>query len=460
MTITADRFRQTLAQFASGVTVVTTVHNGAPIGVTASAFSSLSVDPPLITVALKKTMFSAKVIADTGSFAVNILSAHQRDFGMRFAGMLPDVEDRFDGVPTVTAVTGCPILPDTLGWVDCTVWAIYDGGDHSIFVGEVVAAEAGEHDAPLLYHNRLWRQSASLAEPTLPLSAEIIDVGLRDGLQTQEKYVPVDMKVAIAERLIAAGVRRIQVTSFVNPRLVPQMADADAVCARLPQRDDVVYNALVLNVRGLERAHAAGIRHVDTGVPASETLSRMNANSSIEEGMARMAEIVARAHELGMTVRGGVQTAFGCVYEGAIDRGRVVALARRFLAMGVDELSLSDSAGLGNPQQIRRIVQEVLPLAGDTPLVLHLHDTRGMGLANLLSALKSGVRAFDTSFGGLGGCPFIRGAKGNIATEDTVHMLHAMGITTGIDLSGVAAVSRDLEAFFGAELPAKMHRLV
>ena len=161
-----------------------------------------------------------------------------------------------------------------------------------------------------------------------------------------------------------------------------------------------------------------------------------------------------------MKVRAGVQVAFGCAYEGKIEQSKVVSMSKRFLSMGIDELSLADSAGLGNPQLIRRIVQEVLPLAGSVPVVLHLHDTRGQGLANLLSALKSGITMFDTSFGGLGGCPFIQTAKGNIATEDTANMLHEMGIQTGVDVKKIAELSRKMEEYLGKELPAKMHHLV
>ncbi len=294
---------------------------------------------------------------------------------------------------------------------------------------------------------------------TFPKSVTLIEVGPRDGLQTQEKYVPVDQKIALIERTIAAGIKRIQVTSFVHPRLVPQMADAEAVCARLPKQDDVQFNGLVLNERGLDRAHKAGLQHIDTGVPASETLSQKNANSSIAEGMQRMRVIVERAHAYGMSVRAGVQTAFGCVYEGAIPQERVVAMCEQFLAMGVDELTLADSAGLGNPLQMKQMLQTVLPLAGDVPVVLHLHDTRGMGIANMYVALECGVRHFDTSFGGLGGCPFIEGAKGNIATEDSVYMLDQLGIETGVDIAQVGAISRDLETFLGKELPAKLHHL-
>lgn len=459
MTVDKNQFKQAMSQFASGVTIVTTVFQGETIGITASSFSSLSLEPPLVLVSLGKQLFTHQVIADSGKFAVNILALDQLDRGMIFAGMKPEIDDRFAGFKTDTAVTGCPIFPDALAWVDCTVWEMYDGGDHTIFVGEVQDVFAADGGDPLLYHNRAWGRSEALNKPPLPPFAQIVEVGPRDGIQTREKFVPTAMKVALIRQLAESGIKRIQVTSFVHPKLVPQMADAEEVCANLPQIDGVQYNGLVLNRRGLERAHQAGLAHVDMGVPASETLSRKNANSSIEEGMVRMAEMIKKAREWGMKVRAGVQTAFGCVYEGSIEQEKVVNLSRRFLAMGVDELLLADSAGLGNPDQIRRTLAEIRPLAGEVPIVMHLHDTRGMGLANCLAALKSGVAMFDTSFGGLGGCPFIKGAKGNIATEDTVNMMHEMGINTGVDISKVSKVAREYEQFFGEALPGKIYQL-
>jgi hydroxymethylglutaryl-CoA lyase len=287
----------------------------------------------------------------------------------------------------------------------------------------------------------------------------LVEVGLRDGIQREEKLIPTEMKLAYVNRLIAAGLKEIQVTSFVNPKIVPQMGDAEQLCAELPHLDDVTFSALVLNIKGLERAASAGIQKVDMGVPATETLARKNANTTVEEGMAEMAQMTERAKARGIKVRAGVQVAFGCAFEGKVATKKVVSLVQRFLAMGIDELSLSDSAGLGNPYLVRDIVREVLPMAGAVPVVLHLHDTRGQGLANLLAALESGITAFDTSFGGLGGCPFIRTAKGNIATEDTAYMLHEMGLQTGVDVAKVGALSREMEAFLGKELPAKMHKL-
>jgi hydroxymethylglutaryl-CoA lyase len=374
--------------------------------------------------------------------------------------MKPEITDRFAGLKTTTAVTGSPLLPDSLAWVDCIVWAMYDGGDHTIFVGEVRDLSVSDLDMPLLYHNRLWRRSEALEMPTLPLEATLVEVGLRDGIQREEKFIPTAMKLEYAQRLADAGLRQIQVASFVNPKIVPQMADAEELFARLPRREGVIYSGLVLNMRGLERAIAAGVQQVEMGVPASETLARKNANTTIAEGMAATADMVAKARSRGLRVRVGVQAAFGCAFEGQIEQGKVINMARQFLALEIDELSLADSAGLGNPQAIRRMAQELLPLAGSTPVVFHLHDTRGQGLANLLSALKSGVTMFDASFGGLGGCPFIPTAKGNVATEDAAYMLREMGVETGLDLSQVAALSRRMEQFLGKELPAKMHTLI
>ncbi|MCB0035561.1 MAG: hydroxymethylglutaryl-CoA lyase, partial [Anaerolineales bacterium] len=343
---------------------------------------------------------------------------------------------------------------------DCRVTAHYDGGDHTIFVGEVVEARINKaQERPLLYYNRSWQRSEPLNQLRLPQNVTMVEVGPRDGLQTLKKYVPVEQKIHIINQLVAAGLKRIQVTSFVHPKLVPQMADAEEVCASLTAVEGVQYNGLVLNMRGLERAHKAGLKHVDMGVPASEALSQRNANSSIAEGMARMADMVKQARDWGMSVRAGVQTAFGCVYEGAIPLERVVELSRQFLAMGIDELSIADSSGMGNPQQVRQMMQTLRPLAGDIPVVLHLHDTRGMGVANTLAALECGIQQFDSSFGGLGGCPFIEGAKGNIATEDTIFMMHEMGIQTGLDSGRLSQLSREMEDFLGQELPGKIYQL-
>ena len=295
----------------------------------------------------------------------------------------------------------------------------------------------------------------------LPRRVEIIEVGPRDGLQREQTYITVEEKAVLVQDLVRAGLKRIQVTSFVHPRAVPQMADAEELCMQLAPFPDIIYSGLALNRKGVERAHNAGLQHIDISVSASDSHSRRNANRSLKEALVEFDEMFALARSFGMTIRGGIQCAFGYQVPADVDPETVVAIARHYLGLGVDELALADSSGLANPRQLVALLDPLLTIAGDTPVILHLHDTRGMGLANVLAALKMGVRYFDTAFGGLGGCPFIDGATGNIATEDTVHMLAAMGIETGIDLLQVAAISRRFEQRLGkASLPGKLYALL
>jgi hydroxymethylglutaryl-CoA lyase len=272
--------------------------------------------------------------------------------------------------------------------------------------------------------------------------------------------VPTERKLELVNALVDAGITRIQVCSFVHPKRVPQMADAEAVCAGLDHRPAVIYSGLVLNLKGVERAVAAGLRHVAASISASDTHSRKNAGVSLEEAQNRYAEMVRTAKNAGLTVRGGLQCAFGCRFEGRVDPVKVVELVKRHLDLDIDELALADSTGMANPRSIQELMDEVLELAGDRPVILHLHDTEGKGLANALAAIQAGVRVFDTAFGGMGGCPFIKGATGNIATEDLVTMLHQMDIPTGVDVRAVAAISRSLEAYFEKPFPGSMHRVL
>ncbi len=289
---------------------------------------------------------------------------------------------------------------------------------------------------------------------------EIIEVGPRDGLQRETQFIQTDHKIAMIDRLSEAGLPRIQVTSFVHPRWVPQMADAEDVCAGITRKPGVVYSGLVLNMKGLERAYQAGLQAVDMSVSASDSHSRKNANRSLQEAREGFKDMVAQAHAYGMRIRGGIQCAFG-YYEPDVTQEIVVDIAKHHLALGIDELALADSTGMANPRQIREVLAAIVPLAGDKPVILHLHDTRGMGLANVVAALEAGCTHFDTAFGGLGGCNFIEDATGNIATEDTVYMLHEMGYETGIDLPKVATVSKMLQNILGQEVfPGKMYRLL
>ncbi|TAH13474.1 MAG: hydroxymethylglutaryl-CoA lyase [Runella slithyformis] len=284
----------------------------------------------------------------------------------------------------------------------------------------------------------------------------IEEQGPRDGFQVEKTWIPTEMKVQAIEKLVAAGLKRIQVTSFVNPKYVPQMADAEAICAQIKQQKDVVYSGLVLNAKGVERAVKAGLTHISASISASDTHSRKNANKSLVEAQVEFEEMLRVARNAGLTVRGGIQCAFGCRYEGHISEEMVLDLARRHLDLGVDEIALADSTGMGNPAAVGRVMAQVVAWAGARPAALHLHDTEGKGMANLLAGMEAGVQIFDTAFGGLGGCPFIKGATGNIATEDAAVMLAQMGIDTGVDFAAVAQISRAFEGFFGKKLPGKI----
>lgn len=287
----------------------------------------------------------------------------------------------------------------------------------------------------------------------------LCDVGPRDGFQFEQTPIPTDLKVEVIAALAEAGVPRIQATSFVHPTWVPQMADAEEVMARLPECDGVLYTGLVLNPRGLERAMDAGLRCVDISIATNEQHSRDNANMTVEEGLNAAVAMVQTARQHDVEAQVGFQTVFGYAAPGDTPLNHVLAMARRFRNLGIESLSLADTTGLANPVMIKERVQAVREVMDDVPLVLHVHDTRGLGLANVVAALEVGVDRFDTSLGGLGGCPFIPGAAGNIATEDTAYLLDQLGIQTGIDRNAVARASQRIAAFLGRELSGKLYKL-
>ncbi len=295
---------------------------------------------------------------------------------------------------------------------------------------------------------------------TYPKDVVVEEQGLRDGLQSEKTIVPTEKKLELIKAVVEAGVKRVQVASFVHPKLVPQMADAEEVCKRLPQVNGVLFSGFVLNTKGIERAAKAGLTHVAASISASDTHSRKNANASLEEAEKRFSEMVKVGKEHGLTIRSGLQCVFGCRFEGQIDPQVVLDMVKKQLDLGIDEVALADSTGMANPRSIQEISAKVVELAGDRPVFLHLHDTEGKGLANVLAALAVGITHFDTAFGGMGGCPFIKGASGNISTEDLVFMLRQMGIETGIDVGRLSAVSRSLEDFFGKRFSGKMHRVM
>jgi hydroxymethylglutaryl-CoA lyase len=238
------------------------------------------------------------------------------------------------------------------------------------------------------------------------------------------------------------------------------MADAEELVQMLPDNKHVTFSALVLNKKGVQRAIDSGIKHLAISLSASDTHSRKNANKTIQEAKQEFKEMVSLALQNGITVRGGIQCAFGCRYEGAMEEQKVYDLVNHHLQTGIQELALADSTGMANPVQVKRMMQTITEISGSTPVALHLHNTENKGYSNLCAALEAGVSQFDTAFGGLGGCPFIKGATGNIATEDTVHLLQQMGYSTNIHIKKVAAVSLEMENLIGSKLPGLLYPMV
>lgn len=291
----------------------------------------------------------------------------------------------------------------------------------------------------------------------------VYEVGPRDGLQNEAVTVPTADKLALVGALAAAGLRRIEATSFVSPRWIPQLADAAEVTAALPAIPGVSYVVLVPNAKGLERLLEALRRPGATGAPveaavfmsASETHNRKNINRSVDESLRELEALVPAAHAAGLRVRGYVSTVWGCPYEGRIEPARAAAVVRRLVGLGCDQVSLGDTIGVGTPGQTRAILELLLREIPAERLALHMHDTRGTALANVLAGLDLGIATFDASIGGLGGCPYAPGASGNLATEDLVYMLHGMGYDTGIDLDKLVAAGALAQRLVGRRLPGK-----
>jgi hydroxymethylglutaryl-CoA lyase len=286
----------------------------------------------------------------------------------------------------------------------------------------------------------------------------LVEVGPRDGLQNESAMVSTADKVAFVNLLSATGVPVIEVGAFVSPKWVPQMAGTESVFAGIAPRPGVRYTALVPNVEGLERATAAGVREIAIFAAASETFSRRNTNTSIEASLAGYAEVTGRALLAGLRVRGYVSTAFGCPFEGHVPIARVVEVTGRLLQMGAFEVAVSDTIGIAHPGQVRAALKTLASEVGLERIALHFHDTRGTALANTLAALESGVRTFDASAGGLGGCPYAPGATGNVATEDLVYMLNGLGVKTGVDLDALLRASSFIEEKVGRPLPSRFYQ--
>ena len=299
-------------------------------------------------------------------------------------------------------------------------------------------------------------ESHAIRRPHLPEHVTVYEVGPRDGLQNEPETLPTDVKVAFIDRLTEAGLPAIEAGSFVSPRAIPQLADSDEVFRRIRRGSGVRYPALVPNEKGLERALEAGVVEIAVFTAASETFNRRNINAGVDESIERFRPVVDRARREKLRVRGYVSTAFGCPYEGAVPPEAVREVVQKLLDLPVDEISIGDTIGVATPASVYEVI-DALYGAGLTRavLALHFHDTRGTALANVYAGLECGITSFDSSAGGLGGCPYAPGASGNLATEDLLYLLQGLGIETGVSLPGVVAASEALATALGRRPPSR-----
>ena len=289
----------------------------------------------------------------------------------------------------------------------------------------------------------------------LPAEVTIYEVGPRDGLQNEARNVPTADKIRFIDALVASGIRAIEITSFVSPKWIPQLADSAEVARGVHRQNGVRMSALVPNRRGLDTALASGMKEIAVFMSVSETHNKKNVNKTVDETLTAFDEVVPAAHDAGLKVRAYLSTSFGCPYEGDVDPDKVVDLVGRLRDMGVYQVSVSDTIGVANPAQTEDVLGRVLAKHPVDAIAVHMHDTQGTALANVVVAMQMGVTTIDSAAGGLGGCPYAPGASGNLATEDVVAMLHSMGVKTGIDLDKLTEASRTASTFVGHELPSK-----
>ncbi|MDO5505487.1 MAG: hydroxymethylglutaryl-CoA lyase [Pseudoxanthomonas suwonensis] len=292
----------------------------------------------------------------------------------------------------------------------------------------------------------------------MPASVRIVEVGPRDGLQNEAAIIPAADKIELINRLSATGLRTIEATSFVSPRWVPQLADAAEVLAGIERRPGVAYPVLVPNLQGYERARAAGADRVSVFTAASEAFNQRNINASIDQSLARFEPVMAAAKADDVPVRGYVSTVLGCPYQGDVPLADVTRVAVALHRMGCEEISLGDTIGVGTPAKARAMLHAVAAEVPMEALAIHFHDTWGQALANILACLEEGVAVIDSAVAGTGGCPYARGASGNVASEDVVYMLHGLGIDTGVDLDALAATGRWLASRLGRETGSRVGR--
>jgi hydroxymethylglutaryl-CoA lyase len=289
----------------------------------------------------------------------------------------------------------------------------------------------------------------------------INDVGVRDGFQIEKNFIPTETKIALIDQLSATGLAKIEATSFVHPKFVPNMADAETVLANIRRVKGVIYTAITPNIKGMERAvacHSSGakIDEMNLFMSASETHNMANVKRTTAQSLEDFAVMIPMAKSVGIRMNGCVSTSFGCPFEGAVPEARVLDFAARYIALGFDGLTFADTTGMANPRQVERMMKEAVKRFPKAEITLHFHNTRGMGLANVIAGINAGVMHYDASLAGLGGCPFAPGATGNICTEDLVNMLQDMGIETGVDLDKLLAASVKIPAIVGHDVPGQV----
>lgn len=282
------------------------------------------------------------------------------------------------------------------------------------------------------------------------------EVAVRDGFQIEPAFVPTATKIALIDELSATGLAKIEVTAFVSPKAVPNLRDAEEVMRGIRRVPGVIYSALAPNAKGAERALACGVDEINLVMSASETHNRANVNRGTEQSLAGAGSVMQAVRGRGITVNGSISTSFGCPFEGEVPAARVLRFVERYLEIGMNGVTLADTTGMAHPAQVRELTRAVLARFPGLELTLHFHNTRGMGLANVLAGLEAGAVRFDASLGGLGGCPFAPGATGNICTEDLVHMLHAMGYATGVDLDKLLRAAKKLPDIVAHEVPGQV----
>jgi hydroxymethylglutaryl-CoA lyase len=292
----------------------------------------------------------------------------------------------------------------------------------------------------------------------LPPDVTLYEVGPRDGLQNESRMVPTDDKVKLIDALSQTGLRAIEITSFVNPKWIPQLADGAEVSRRITRQPGLVYSALVPNRQGLDAAIASGMKEVAVFMSASETHNKKNVNKTIAQTLAAFRETVPPALAAGLRVRAYVSTVYGCPYEGAVDPAKALELAHALKDLGCYQISLGDTIGVANPRQVRDVLSRVIAEIPKPEIAVHFHDTRGTALANILVSVEMGITTVDAALGGLGGCPYAPGASGNVATEDVVYMLEGMGVRTGVDLDKLVDCARLASTLVGHEVPSKYYR--